>query len=141
MLRPSLNRIARARDPPSRPASCAPRRCAVARRRACRDVGVDVRRVAGPASENGRTCETRRVLTRRLTLDRPLDLAGTLGIHVHGGGDTTIRVRGSEAIRAMRTVDGPATVHLRVHGATLTAAAWGSGAARALDGVDRVGGL
>jgi 3-methyladenine DNA glycosylase/8-oxoguanine DNA glycosylase len=81
------------------------------------------------------------VLTRRLTLDRPLDLAGTLAVHVHGGGDTTIRLRGSEAVRATRTPDGPATLHLTISGATLTTEAWGTGADRALATVPAFVGL
>ncbi|HEY8437895.1 MAG TPA: hypothetical protein VIK65_04705 [Candidatus Limnocylindrales bacterium] len=72
--------------------------------------------------------------TRRLELDAPLDLARTLGIHVHGGGDPSIRIRGSEAIRATRTSDGPATLHITVHGSTVDVEAWGPGAAAGIDG-------
>ena len=71
--------------------------------------------------------------TRRLQLDGPLDLAGTLGIHVHGGGDATIRLRGSEAIRTERTPDGPATVHIAVRGTSVDVEAWGPAADRSLD--------
>jgi 3-methyladenine DNA glycosylase/8-oxoguanine DNA glycosylase len=71
--------------------------------------------------------------TRRLELASPLDLARTLGIHVHGGGDPTIRLRGSEAIRATRTAVGPATLHITVRGATVDVEAWGPGALAALE--------
>ena len=73
--------------------------------------------------------------TRRIPLDGPLDLARTIGIHVHGGGDSAIRVAGREAIRATRTLDGPATIRLVVTGADVVAEAWGPGAERALDDV------
>ena len=79
--------------------------------------------------------------TRRLELAAPLDLAGTLGIHVHGGGDASIRLRGSEAIRTTRTPDGPATLHIVVRGTTVDAESWGPGAERALDEVGALIGL
>ena len=79
--------------------------------------------------------------TRRLELAAPLDLAGTLGIHVHGGGDATIRLRGSEAVRTTRTADGPATVHIVVRGTSVEAEAWGPAADRALDEVGALIGL
>jgi 3-methyladenine DNA glycosylase/8-oxoguanine DNA glycosylase len=81
------------------------------------------------------------VPTRRLPLDGPLDLSRSLGIHVHGGGDTTIRLAGSEAIRTTRTADGAATVHLTVSGTSLTAEAWGPAAQRVLEGVPAFVGL
>jgi 3-methyladenine DNA glycosylase/8-oxoguanine DNA glycosylase len=73
--------------------------------------------------------------TRTLALDGPLDLARTLGIHVHGGADPTIRIRGSEAIRSSRTADGPATLRVIVRGDRVEAEAWGPGADRLLDGL------
>jgi 3-methyladenine DNA glycosylase/8-oxoguanine DNA glycosylase len=68
------------------------------------------------------------VPTRQIPLDSPLDLGRTLGIHVRGNGDPTIRLRGSEAVRATRTSEGPATLHLTVRGDLLEAEAWGAGA-------------
>jgi hypothetical protein len=73
------------------------------------------------------------VSTRHLTLDRPLDLRRTLALHARGSGDPTIRLTGSEAIRATRTVDGPATIWIRVAGDRLEAEAWGPGADRSLE--------
>ena len=70
--------------------------------------------------------------TRQIPLDSPLDLGRTLGIHVRGNGDPTIRLRGSEAVRATRTPEGPATLHLTVRGDVLDAEAWGAGADEAL---------
>jgi 3-methyladenine DNA glycosylase/8-oxoguanine DNA glycosylase len=72
------------------------------------------------------------VPTRQIPLDSPLDLGRTLGIHVRGNGDPTIRLRGSEAVRATRTPEGPATLHLTVRGDVLDAEAWGAGADEAL---------
>ena len=87
------------------------------------------------------TCDTRRVPTRSIPLDGPLDLARTLGLHVHGGGDPTIRIRASEAVRATRTPAGAATLHIRVTGAGVMADAWGPGAALVLDGLPGLLGL
>lgn len=76
------------------------------------------------------------MIRRRLSLQRPLDLATTLGPLAHGRGDRTIRLRASEAWLAFRTADGPATLRL-VHGspATIEASAWGPGAGAAIAGV------
>ncbi len=76
------------------------------------------------------------MIERRLALQRPLDLGTTLGPLVHGRGDRTIRIGRGEAWLAFRTPDGPVTLRLVIEGpAVLRAAAWGDGAARALDGV------
>jgi 3-methyladenine DNA glycosylase/8-oxoguanine DNA glycosylase len=69
---------------------------------------------------------------RTIQLDRPLDLRLTLSALRRGGGDPTIRVRGSGVWRATRTPLGPATQHLTIertgaHG-RLHVEAWGPGA-------------
>jgi 3-methyladenine DNA glycosylase/8-oxoguanine DNA glycosylase len=74
------------------------------------------------------------VIERALDLRGPLDLATTLGPLVHGRGDRTIRLGRHEAWLAFRSPAGPATLRLRLTAPThLDAAAWGLGAARALD--------
>jgi 3-methyladenine DNA glycosylase/8-oxoguanine DNA glycosylase len=65
-------------------------------------------------------------------LDRPLDLGRTLAIHLRGTADPAMRIANDQAIRAMRTPDGPATVELRVLGPELRVEAWGPGADRAI---------
>ena len=75
------------------------------------------------------------MIERALELRGPLDLAGTLGPLAHGRGDRTIRLTSGEAWLAFRTPDGPATLRLRLTAADcLAAAAWGRGAAHAIDG-------
>jgi 3-methyladenine DNA glycosylase/8-oxoguanine DNA glycosylase len=71
--------------------------------------------------------------TRTISLTEPIDLASTLFPLVRGHGDPTMRVDGAEAIRALRTPDGPATVRVRGLADRIDCEAWGSGAARALD--------
>jgi 3-methyladenine DNA glycosylase/8-oxoguanine DNA glycosylase len=72
--------------------------------------------------------------TRTLRLTGPLDLGATLGaLGLSVWPQAT--VRGSEAVSAMRTPDGPATVHLTVTGTTASAEAHGPGATWALDHV------
>ncbi len=67
---------------------------------------------------------------------RPLDLAGTLGVHRRGAGDPAYRVEPGGAIwRACRTPAGPASVRVwldRSAGA-VAARAWGPGAGWVLD--------
>ncbi len=87
------------------------------------------------------TCDTDPVPTRRIPLDGPLDLGRTLGIHVRGNGDPTIRLRGGEVVRATRTADGPATIHVTVRGDVADTEAWGPGAERALAAVRGLIGL
>jgi 3-methyladenine DNA glycosylase/8-oxoguanine DNA glycosylase len=70
--------------------------------------------------------------TRTLHPERPIDLAGTLFPLVRGIGDPTMWVRGDEALRALRTPDGPATLHVRSLGDRIECEAWGAGAERAL---------
>ena len=62
----------------------------------------------------------------------PVDVARTLFPLRRGIGDPTTRVRGSEAVRTMRTSAGPATLWLRADGTRVDAEAWGSGADVAL---------
>jgi 3-methyladenine DNA glycosylase/8-oxoguanine DNA glycosylase len=72
--------------------------------------------------------------TRTIPLTEPIDLAGTLFPLVRGRGDPTMRLDGAEAIRALRTPDGPATLRVRALADRIDCEAWGPGAARALDG-------
>jgi len=76
--------------------------------------------------------ETRTVRTRR-----PVDLGLTLGLLQHGGRrDPCVRVGRAEVWRATETGAGAATLHLRsVDAQTISARAWGPGAACALDAV------
>jgi 3-methyladenine DNA glycosylase/8-oxoguanine DNA glycosylase len=78
---------------------------------------------------------------RTITLDSPLDLRRTLAIHARGPGDPMMRLAGNEAIRATRTIDGPATIRLVACDRRLEAEAWGPGADRALDAVPALVGL
>jgi 3-methyladenine DNA glycosylase/8-oxoguanine DNA glycosylase len=79
--------------------------------------------------------------TRTITPpDGPIDLAGTLFPLRRGYQDPTTAISGTEALRSLRTPDGPATIHLRAVGAAIEAEAWGPGADRALaDAPDLVG--
>jgi 3-methyladenine DNA glycosylase/8-oxoguanine DNA glycosylase len=72
---------------------------------------------------------------RDLRLERPLDLARTLAMHLRGSGDPTMRLAAGHVIRATRTADGPATVELVARGDHLAAEAWGPGADRVLAAV------
>ena len=74
--------------------------------------------------------------TRTIVLSAPVDLVATLGGLRRGRHDPTMRLTASEVLRAVRTPDGPATVHLQVDGARARAETWGAGAAWALDRVD-----
>jgi 3-methyladenine DNA glycosylase/8-oxoguanine DNA glycosylase len=76
-----------------------------------------------------------------LHLDRPLDLGRTVWPHLRGLHDPAMRVTGSEVIRATRTADGPATLHLRRVADRVEVEAWGPGAERALAGVSAFIGL
>ena len=58
----------------------------------------------------------------------PLDLDLTLGLLERGPSDPTIRFDRGEVWRAARTPEGAASLRLRVHGARLSADAWGPGA-------------
>jgi 3-methyladenine DNA glycosylase/8-oxoguanine DNA glycosylase len=80
------------------------------------------------------------MIEREVLLRGPLDLAATLGPLVHGRGDRTIRLTSSDAWLAMRTLAGPATLHVVISGSTLAVTAWGDGAEAAAAGAaDLVG--
>jgi 3-methyladenine DNA glycosylase/8-oxoguanine DNA glycosylase len=66
----------------------------------------------------------------------PLDVARTLSVHRHGGGDPTYRTDGAGAIwRTSLTPDGPGTLRVRSDGGVVTGEAWGPGAGWLLDGL------
>lgn len=66
--------------------------------------------------------------TRRIVLDRPLDLRLTLAPTRIGKGDPCTRLKADEAFRASRSPEGPATLYLEVRSGELAAYAWGPGA-------------
>ena len=79
---------------------------------------------------------------RSIELDGPLDLALTLGPLYRGRADPTLRLGPRTAIRATRTLTGPATLELRlVAPDRVAAAAWGPGAEAALDVAPRLLGV
>jgi 3-methyladenine DNA glycosylase/8-oxoguanine DNA glycosylase len=78
---------------------------------------------------------------RAVTLDVPLDLVRTLGVHLRGSGDPTMRLAAGHVIRATRTPDGPATVELVVRADHLASEAWGPGADRLLERIPAFVGL
>lgn len=65
----------------------------------------------------------------------PIDLTETLFPLCRGAGDPTMRIGLADAFRAMRTPEGPATVHIRSIGYDILAEAWGPGATWALESV------
>ena len=69
---------------------------------------------------------------RRLVPEGPLDLRRTLGPHLRGTGDPTMRLSAGRAIRAIRTADGPATIEIAQGPSGIRVEAWGPGAERAL---------
>jgi 3-methyladenine DNA glycosylase/8-oxoguanine DNA glycosylase len=80
--------------------------------------------------------------TRRQPIPHgPLDLLTTTFPLRQGVDDPTVRVVGGEVWRALRTTDGPATLHLRVDGGELVTSAVGPGAAAALDLAPALAGL
>jgi 3-methyladenine DNA glycosylase/8-oxoguanine DNA glycosylase len=71
---------------------------------------------------------------RRIVAPHPIDLAATLFPLRRGYRDPTTRIRGREAVRAVRTPEGPAVVHVvSTSSTTIEAEAWGPGATRALE--------
>ncbi len=76
-----------------------------------------------------------------VSLPFTVDLRSTLGALRRGSGDPTFRFAADGVWRATRTVDGPATLHLRsLRPDRLEVEAWGPGAERAAAGVhDLVG--
>ena len=81
------------------------------------------------------------MITRRVPLTSPLDLAQTLAPLRHGVDDPTIRLESGEAWRAMNTPVGTATLRLVVEPGSLTAEAWGDGAEWALEHVPALVGM
>ncbi len=81
-------------------------------------------------------------IERTIELDRPLDLALTLGPLYRGRADPTMRLGSRTVIRATRTASGPATLELRhVAPDRVAAAAWGPGGDAALEALPRLLGL
>jgi 3-methyladenine DNA glycosylase/8-oxoguanine DNA glycosylase len=71
---------------------------------------------------------------RGIALRGPIHLDQTLGPLRHGLGDRTIRLAPGEAWLAMRTPDGPGTLHVRaMSDRAIRARAWGDGADRLLE--------
>ncbi len=76
---------------------------------------------------------------RSISVEGPLDLRRTLGIHRRGPGDPTLRFEASgSAWRSSRTPEGPVTLFLEATGGAVRARAWGPGSSWALA---RAGGL
>jgi 3-methyladenine DNA glycosylase/8-oxoguanine DNA glycosylase len=73
------------------------------------------------------------VLTRTIPVPGPVDLRLTLGPLRHGFGDPTIRLTATQAQRATRTPDGPASLELLRRSDEVEATAWGPGGAWALE--------
>ena len=76
-----------------------------------------------------------------LEVRAPLDLVRTVAPLRHGPSDPTIRFLPREAIIALRTSDGPATLRLRHRGTRLLAEAWGPGSTAALADARDLAGL
>jgi 3-methyladenine DNA glycosylase/8-oxoguanine DNA glycosylase len=68
----------------------------------------------------------------------PLNLRLTLGPLRRGGFDPCVRLSRAEALRATRTPEGPATIHLTARAGEVTAQAWGPGAEWALENAPRL---
>jgi 3-methyladenine DNA glycosylase/8-oxoguanine DNA glycosylase len=81
------------------------------------------------------------VKSRKLTVERPLDLGLTLGVLRDGAGDPCLRLGRGSALRATRTPEGPATLQLGLNGSELEALAWGPGSEWALEHVGDLVGL
>lgn len=79
---------------------------------------------------------------RAFRLESPLDLVRTLAPMRRGSGDPTMRIEHDGTVwRAARTAAGPATLRLRRHGNEVRVAAWGEGAAAAVETVPDMVGL
>ena len=74
-----------------------------------------------------------RWVQRKITMDPAPDLRLTLGRLNGGTSHPTRPPTADEAWRASRTPDGPATLHIQIRRARVTATAWGSGSVWALD--------
>ncbi len=66
--------------------------------------------------------------SRRVALDGPVDLPGTLRSLAVTATDPCVRVRGCDGWIGAATPDGPAGLHLRADGDAVTGTAWGPGA-------------
>ncbi len=69
----------------------------------------------------------------RIPLVHPLDIVATLAPLAHGRHDPTIRFAAGGVWRAMRTVDGPATLHIAASPGAALLQAWGPGAGAAIE--------
>ena len=76
-----------------------------------------------------------------IALDRPLDLARTLGLLARGAGDPPLRVEPGRVWRATRTPSGPATLLVVPAPGRLELTAWGPGAEALLAGAGDLVGL
>jgi 3-methyladenine DNA glycosylase/8-oxoguanine DNA glycosylase len=79
--------------------------------------------------------------TCRYRVDGPLDLHRTLAPLGRGPSDRTFRFAAGKALRATRTLDGPAALQISISDGEALAEAWGPGADRALAGVPDLLGL
>ena len=85
--------------------------------------------------------ESPEVKTRAFRLTAPVDLIRTLRPLRYGLGDPTIRLTATEVLRATRTCEGPATMHLRLRDDGVEVRAWGPGAEIAVEQApDLIGG-
>jgi 3-methyladenine DNA glycosylase/8-oxoguanine DNA glycosylase len=73
------------------------------------------------------------VPTRTITPAFPIDLAATLFPLRRGTGDPTTRIERDEALRAILTPEGGATLRVRARAGRIEAESWGPGAAWALE--------
>lgn len=79
--------------------------------------------------------------TRRIEHDKPLDLRATLRSLQMSGADPALQLRGQEAAWAIRSPEGPVSLHIRATPGIVTAAGWGPGTGWALDRLDDFVGL
>jgi 3-methyladenine DNA glycosylase/8-oxoguanine DNA glycosylase len=77
----------------------------------------------------------------RIALAHPLDVVATLAPLAHGRHDPTIRFTAGGVWRAMRTVDGPATLHVAASPGAALLQAWGLGAGAAIEAAPALIGL
>jgi 3-methyladenine DNA glycosylase/8-oxoguanine DNA glycosylase len=75
----------------------------------------------------------RSVPARAISPRFPIDLAATLFPLRRGIGDPTTRIEGDEAVRAILTPEGAATLRLSARAGRIAAESWGPGAAWALE--------
>jgi 3-methyladenine DNA glycosylase/8-oxoguanine DNA glycosylase len=80
-------------------------------------------------------------MSRRLALPDHYDFAGTLGPLTLGRIDPAARMEGADLVWALRTPEGPATLHLRRLGSTMDVEAFGAGREWAIAHADAIAGL